>query len=128
MRVCAGLGAAPSTALRDISGRFFCDSSGTLHAPVASPTADSRNAAAVRQGHAPAHVRAYRPVVWIDNSNSNGSVPPACTRAPGSSGTAQSVAGLRFAAPQASAVFSEQVLQRGVVEHRLRQQLLEPAI
>jgi hypothetical protein len=128
LRVCVGHGGTRSTALRDISGRVFYDSSATLLEPTATPTADSRNAAVVRRARAGADAAAYRPDVAVDNSNSNGSVPPACTRAPDSSGTASSVAGLRSVAPQASAVFSEQILQRGVVEHCLGQQLFEPTI
>ena len=42
--------------------------------------------------------------------------------------TAPSPASLLLAAPQASDVFSEQVLERRVIQHRLGQQLLQPPV
>jgi hypothetical protein len=49
-------------------------------------------------------------------------------RAVGSIRAAQSAGSPRFAAPQASNVFSEQILKRRIIKHRFGQQLLEPAV
>src|SRR5208282_3054449 len=69
-----------------------------------------------------------RPDVCTGSAASNDPVRPACTRVAHSARGARLPRSLPLSAPQASDVFSEQVLERRVVQHRLRQQPLKPPV
>jgi DNA-binding winged helix-turn-helix (wHTH) protein len=69
-----------------------------------------------------------RPVVCTGSAESNGPAPPARTHAADSARDAPSPSSPLLAAPQASDVFSEQVLERRVVQQRLRQQSLQAPV
>src|SRR6201984_3828017 len=69
-----------------------------------------------------------RPVVCTGSAESNGPTPLARTRAADSARDAPLPESLLLAAPQASDVFSEQVLECRVVQQRVGQQSVQAAV
>src|SRR5271155_2476049 len=69
-----------------------------------------------------------RPVVCTGSAESNGPTPPARTRAADLARDALLPESLLLAAPQASDVFSEQVLECRVVQQRVGQQSLQAPV
>src|ERR1700737_1811520 len=126
--VCVLCVGAPSAAPRDTVDRVSCDSVHDLRGPASTLIADTRSAAAPRQALVVVASVPSRPVVCTGSAESNDPSPPARTRAADSARDAPSPESLPLAAPQASDVFSEQVFQRCVVQHRLRQELLKPPV
>src|SRR6202022_4557357 len=126
--VCVLCVGAPSAAPRDTVDRVSCHSVHDLRGPASTLIADTRSAAAPRQALVVVASVPSRPVVCTGSAESNDPSPPARTRAADSARDAPSPESLPLAAPQASDVFSEQVFQRCVVQHRLRQELLKPPV
>src|SRR3984893_9341980 len=124
--VCVLCVGAPSAALRGTPDKASCGSARDLRAPASSLSADTRSAAAPPPAPAIVASMPSRPVVCTGSAESNDPTRPTRTHAADSARDAPSPSSLLLAAPQASDVFSEQVLERRVVQHRLRQQLLQP--
>ena len=94
--------------------------------PAQTPVAEAPPL--LRPARADADAVQNRPRAWADSAESNGRSPPACMRVADSTRAARSAGSPRRAAPQASDVFSEQVLKRRVIQHRFGQQLLQPPV